>query len=60
MNHEEKVEKLLQDLLKQSEDKYKLSHPFPRSKALAEQASCSFASCALTKPFDSKTADVAT
>ena len=59
MNHEEKVEKLLQDLLKQSDDKYKFSHPFPRSKALAEQT-CHFASCALTKPFDSKAADVAT
>ena len=60
MNHEEELEKLLRDLLKQSEDKYKLSHLFPRSKALAEQPSCYFASCALTKPFDSKTADMAT
>ena len=54
MNHEVKVEKLLQDIVKQSEDKYKFSHPFPRRKALAEQTSCCFASCALTKPFDSK------
>ena len=60
MNHEEKVEKLLHDLLKQSEDKSEFSDPFPQSKALAAQTSCYFASCALTKPFDSKIGGLAT